>query len=76
MPGAWVLAALREDGAEGRQMNGDMVQEKCQHAPADDENSHDRRKLHDAKGAVAGFMDALDIEPPEIERRRRSQARR
>ena len=36
-------------------------------APADDQHAHDGGELHDPQGFVAGFVDADDVGPPEIE---------
>src|SRR5712692_7463463 len=35
-------------------------------APGDENHDHDSRDLHDAHGLLAGFVDALDVVPPEI----------
>src|ERR1700687_1511143 len=35
-------------------------------APANQDDDHDGRNLHDAHGFLAGFVDALDVVPPEV----------
>src|SRR5690348_1480412 len=37
-------------------------------APADHDYNHDGCDLHDAHGLFAGFMNALDVFPPEVNR--------
>src|SRR5271167_1919017 len=36
-------------------------------APADQDHDHDGGDLHDAHGLLAGFGDALDVVPPEVD---------
>src|SRR5208283_1107446 len=49
---------------EGRQ--GGMANYRRINAPADEDHNHDGRNLHNAHGLAAGFVDALDVVPPEI----------
>ena len=43
-----------------------MADEDGIDAPGDEDNDHNGRDLHDPHGFLAGFVDALDVVPPEI----------
>ena len=53
-------------GWSGGSVQGNVLQENGEHAPADDDHAHDGGELHDAQGFVAGFVHADDVRPPEI----------
>src|SRR5208283_1793428 len=44
-------------------------------APANQNYDHHRRNLHDAHGLLAGFVNSLDVVPPEIESAQNREAR-
>src|SRR5208282_2034117 len=46
------------------------------HTPTDQDHDHHGRDLHDAHGFLAGFVYALDVVPPEIERAHDGEAGR
>ena len=53
-------------GGEGRQVAAYL--EQGEKRPAQQHHHHDGRDLHDPERLFAGFFDALDVFPPEVER--------
>ena len=45
-------------------------------APDDHDDPHDRRRPHDLQCLVARLVDALDVDPPEVDRHRDGDRRR
>ena len=45
-------------------------------APDDHDDAHDRGRPHDLQGLVARLMDALDVDPPEVDRHQDRDRRR
>src|ERR1051326_6290062 len=56
--------------------NIDRNPEERNHTPDDKNNHHDGGDRHDLKGFLAGFVNALNVFPPEVDRDQRRKAGR
>src|SRR5208283_2194494 len=68
--GTQLDVARRRDGRQGGVADQNGVD-----APGDQDHDHDGGDLHDAHGLLAGFVDALNVVPPEIGRAHDGEAR-